>query len=192
MFGLYFKLGVHHILDIHSYDHILFLICLTAVYLLHQWKQILVLITAFTIGHTTSLVLATFEIVQISSSLIEFLIPLTVFITGFWNVVSFTQKVEPRTHVFKYFTALVFGLIHGLGFSNYLHSLLLNEKDIVTALFAFNVGIEVGQILVVLGILFLNILMLHVFRVNRRDWVNIFSGAGMGIALTLMIDRFPL
>lgn len=190
MFQLYFKLGVYHILDVHSYDHILFLICLTAVYLLHQWKQILVLITAFTIGHTTSLVLATFEIIQISSNLIEFLIPLTVFITGLWNVVSFSQKVEPHTHVFKYFTALVFGLIHGLGFSNYLHSLLTNEKDIVTSLLAFNVGIEVGQILVVSGILLLNIIMLHVFRINRRDWVNIFSGAGMGIALTLMIDRF--
>ncbi len=190
MFELYFKLGIHHILDINSYDHILFLICLTAVYLLHQWKQILVLITAFTIGHTTSLILATFEIIQISSSLIEFLIPLTIFITGFWNVVLFTQKVEPPTHLFKYFTALIFGLIHGLGFSNYLHSLLINEKDIVTSLFAFNVGIEVGQILVVVGILFLNILMLHVFCINRRDWVNIFSGAGMGISLTLMIDRF--
>ncbi len=191
MFLLYFKLGVYHILDVFSYDHILFLICLVAVYLIHQWKQILVLITAFTIGHTTSLVLATFNVIKISSALVEFLIPLTVFITGLWNIVSFKDKVEPTTHAVKYFSALVFGLIHGLGFSNYLHSLLLNEKDIAIALFAFNVGIEVGQIFVVGIIILLNIVVLNVLKLSRKDWVNIFSGAGMGIALTLMLERIP-
>jgi len=191
MFGLYFKLGVNHIADIYSYDHILFLICLVAPYLLNQWKQILVLITAFTIGHTTSLILATFKIVHIPSDLIEFLIPVTIFITGLWNVLSNTNKVERKNHLAKYFTALFFGLIHGLGFSNYLQQLLANEKDIITSLLSFNIGIEAGQLIIVSFILLLNILMLHVINVNRRDWVNIFSGAGMGVALTLMISRFP-
>lgn len=191
MFELYFKLGVKHIADIYSYDHILFLICLVAPYLLNQWKQILVLITAFTIGHTTSLILATFKIVHIPSELIEFLIPVTIFITGLWNVLSNSNKVERKNHLAKYFTALFFGLIHGLGFSNYLQQLLANEKDIITSLLAFNVGIEVGQLVIVSFILLLNILMLHVIKTNRRDWVNMFSGAGMGVALTLMISRFP-
>ena len=191
MFSLYFHLGVRHIADIYSYDHILFLICLTAVYLINQWKQILILVTAFTIGHTTSLILATFKIIHVNSALIEFLIPVTIFITGLWNVISISNKVEKKTHIAKYFTALFFGLIHGLGFSNYLQQLLSNDKDILISLFSFNVGIEVGQLIIVSTILLMNIIMLHVIKVNRRDWVNIFSGAGMGVALTLMITRFP-
>ncbi|MGQ9848409.1 MAG: HupE/UreJ family protein [Bacteroidales bacterium] len=192
MFPLYFKIGVHHIADIYSYDHILFLICLTAVYLLRQWKQILVLVTAFTIGHTTSLVLATYRIINISSSLIEFLIPVTIFSTGLWNVWSFSDKVEKKDQLAKYVTAVFFGLIHGLGFSNYLQQLLANEKDIFISLLAFNIGIEVGQLIIVLFIMLLNILMVHTLKVNRRDWVHLFSGAGMGVAITLMISRFPL
>ena len=191
MFKLYFNLGIHHIADIYSYDHILFLVCLTAVYLIQQWKQILILITAFTIGHTTSLALATFHLIHISSAWIEFLIPVTIFITGLWNVFSFSNKVEKKTHWAKYVTAMFFGLIHGLGFSNYLQELLANEKDIFTSLLAFNLGIEVGQIMIVSVIIIINIFILYVFKVNRRDWVNIFSGAGMGVALTLIISRLP-
>lgn len=191
MFGLYFKLGVNHIIDIYSYDHILFLICLIAPYMLYQWKKILILITAFTIGHTTSLILATFKIVNIPSDLIEFLITVTIFISGLWNVLSNTNEVELKNHLMKYFTALFFGLIHGLGFSNYLQQLLANEKDIIISLFAFNVGIEIGQIIIVSFILLLNILVLNVIKANRRDWVNIFSGAGIGVALTMMISRYP-
>ncbi len=191
MFALYYKLGVHHILDIHSYDHILFLVCLTAPYLLYQWKQILILITAFTVGHTTSLVLATFHIVKVPTDSIEFIIPLTIFITGLWNIVAIKNIVDSRTHWIKYVTALFFGLIHGLGFSNYLQSLLSVEKEILVSLLSFNLGIEVGQILIVLGIFLLNYVIINVLKTSRRDWVNIFSGAGMGVALVLMIDRFP-
>lgn len=192
MFQLYFNLGICHITDIYSYDHILFLICLTAVYLLSQWKQILVLVTAFTLGHTTSLILATYHIIHISSSWIEFLIPVTIFITGFWNVWSISDKVELKSHWAKYAIALFFGLIHGLGFSNYLQQLLASEKDIFISLLAFNVGIEVGQLIIVAFILLLNIIMIKALKINRRDWVHIFSGAGMGVAITLMISRFPL
>lgn len=194
MFSLYFELGVHHILDVFSYDHILFLVCLTAIYMIHQWKQILILITAFTIGHTTSLVLATFKIVNLPAPLIEFLIPLTIFITGLWNIISYKnneRNLEQNTYYVKYFTALIFGLVHGLGFSNYLQSLLLNEKEIAMALLAFNLGIEVGQVIVVAFILLLNIFMINVLNLSRKDWINIFSGAGMGIALTLMLERPP-
>ncbi|NSW44686.1 MAG: HupE/UreJ family protein [Bacteroidales bacterium] len=191
MFKLYFNIGIQHIADVYSYDHILFLICLTAVYLIQQWKQILILITAFTLGHTTSLALATFKILHFSSEWIEFLIPVTIFITGLWNVVTLSNKVEVKTHWAKYVTAVFFGLIHGLGFSNYLQQLLQNEKDIFTSLLAFNIGIEVGQILIVFIILIVNIILLYGFKINRRDWVNIFSGAGMGVALTLIINRLP-
>jgi len=192
MFSVYFKIGIHHILDIYSYDHLLFLICLTAVYLLHQWKQILILITAFTLGHTTSLILATFHLIKLPSSLIEVLIPVTIIFTGLWNIISIKNNPEFKTYIIKYLSALFFGLIHGLGFSNYLQSLLYNEKNIITALFAFNVGIEIGQIFVVIVIMFLNIFIINILKLNRRDWINIFSGAGIGIAITLIINRLAI
>ena len=147
IFQLYLNFGIHHIADIRSYDHILFITCLCAVYLLKQWRQILVLITAFTIGHTTSLVLATLKIVSFPTPVIEFLIPLTIFITAFWNLFLKKDGVNIRTHWFKYATALFFGLIHGLGFSNYLQILLGKENSILMPLFSFNVGIEAGQII---------------------------------------------
>lgn len=193
MFSLYFKIGIHHIADIYSYDHILFLIALVAPYLLSQFKKILILITAFTIGHTTSLILATFKIIHINSNIIEFLIPVTIFITGIWNIIVNTKenKVEIKSHISKYFTAIFFGLIHGLGFSNYLQQLLVNEKDIIIALLSFNVGIEVGQILIVGLILLTNVFMLNFIKLSRHDWINIFSGAAIGVALTLIINRLP-
>ena len=191
IFQLYLNLGIQHIDDFRSYDHILFITCLCAVYLLKQWKQILVLITAFTIGHTTSLILSTFKIISIPIVFVEFLIPLTVFITAFWNLLSKQDGVDIKTHWAKYITALIFGLIHGMGFSNYLQTLLGNENNILLPLFSFNIGIEIGQIIIVSIILLLSYIITSWFKIARRDWVLIFSGAGLGVSLTLMIDRFP-
>lgn len=188
---MYLNLGIQHIADYMSFDHILFITCLCAVYIFKQWKQILVLITAFTIGHTTSLLLSTFNIISISTSLIEFLIPLTIFITAFWNLFLKQDGVNIKTHWFKYITALFFGLIHGMGFSNYLQTLLGIEKSILMPLFSFNLGIEIGQIIIVSIILILSYIITSWFKVARRDWVLIFSGAGLGVSLTLMIERFP-
>ncbi|MBI5539905.1 MAG: HupE/UreJ family protein [Bacteroidia bacterium] len=191
IFQMYLNLGIQHIADYMSFDHILFITCLCAVYIFKQWKQILVLITAFTIGHTTSLLLSTFNIISISTSLIEFLIPLTIFITAFWNLFLKQDGVNIKTHWFKYITALFFGLIHGMGFSNYLQTLLGIEKSILMPLFSFNLGIEIGQIIIVSIILILSYIITSWFKVARRDWVLIFSGAGLGVSLTLMIERFP-
>jgi len=191
IFQLYLHLGINHIADFRSYDHILFITCLCAVYLLKQWKQILVLITAFTIGHTTSLVLATMKIIVFPLPIIEFLIPLTIFITALWNLFIKSDGVNIKTHWVKYITALFFGLIHGLGFSNYLQTLLGKESSIIMPLFSFNVGIEIGQIIIVSIILIVSYILTSWFKVARRDWVFIFSGAGLGVSLILMIDRFP-
>lgn len=192
IFSLYLGLGIDHITDLVGYDHILFLVCLTAVYLLKDWKRILILITAFTIGHSVSLVLATFDVVTVSSDWVEFLIPLTIFITGLWNIVDRNAEVSRRGHMVKYGAALFFGLIHGLGFSNYLRSLLGAEDNLAVPLFGFNLGIEAGQILIVTCILLLSFLAQKYFRMIHREWNLILSGAGMGIALILMAERWPL
>jgi len=190
-FHLYLKLGIEHIADIHSYDHILFILSLCVVYPIKQWKKILLLITAFTIGHSLTLALATLKLITINTELIEFLIPATIFITASANLFQKSDNFNSNLHVFKYAAALFFGLIHGMGFSNYLTSLLGKAENLITPLFSFNVGIELGQIIIVLIITILSILFVDLLGVKRREWILVWSGASMGVSAVLMLDRFP-
>jgi hypothetical protein len=191
LFALYFTLGLEHIADLKGYDHILFILTLCVVYSLKEWKRVLVLVTAFTIGHSLTLALATLDLMRVDGDLIEFLIPLTIFITALANLFGRNRKVSPLQHYLKYGAALFFGLIHGLGFSNYLRSLLGAESGLVKPLFAFNVGIEVGQIIIVTIIMILTKVVVDFLGANRREWHVLLSGAGLGISLVLMIERFP-
>ena len=191
LFELYFKLGLQHIADLKGYDHILFILTLCAVYSLKEWKRVLVLITAFTLGHSLTLALATLDLVRVDGDLIEFLIPLTIFLTALANILTRKQKVTSLLHYLKYSAALFFGLIHGLGFSNYLRSLLGSEKGLVLPLFSFNVGIETGQILIVALIMTVTMVVVDLLKYSRREWNVLLSGAGLGVSLVLMIERFP-
>ncbi|MFH2094339.1 MAG: HupE/UreJ family protein, partial [Bacteroidota bacterium] len=187
LFGMYLQLGFEHIADFVGYDHILFILTLCGIYILKQWKSVLILVTAFTIGHTTTLALATLRIITVPTSLIEFLIPVTILLTSIFNIVHKGTEYSRMLHTIKYATAMFFGLIHGLGFSNYLRSLLGMEDDIVTPLFAFNVGLEIGQILIVTIILLIALLFISAFKVQRREWNLVISGMGGGVALIMMI-----
>lgn len=191
LFELYFKLGLQHIADLKGYDHILFILILCAVYSFKEWRRVLILVTAFTIGHSLTLALATLDLIRVDGEMIEFLIPLTIFITALANVLIKNQKVSSFHHYLKYSAALFFGLIHGLGFSNYLRSLLGSEKGLLLPLFSFNIGIEVGQVLIVSVIMLLTFLLVDLLKFPRRDWHILLSGAGMGISLILMFERFP-
>lgn len=190
-FQLYLKLGIEHIADIKSYDHILFILSLCVVYPIKYWKKILILVTAFTIGHSLTLALATFKIIQVDTNIIEFLIPVTIFITAAGNLMQKTDKFNSNLHTLKYLAALFFGLVHGMGFSNYLSSLLGKTGKLVQPLLAFNIGIEAGQIMILVIITVLSLLVVDVFHVKRREWVLILSGAAIGVSSVLMIDRFP-
>ena len=189
MFKLYLELGLEHIADLQGYDHILFVAMLCAVYTFKEWKQVLILVTAFTIGHSLTLALATLNIIRVSNAWVEFLIPVTIFITALGDIIS--GRPGNASARIKYTLALFFGLIHGLGFSNYLRSLLGKQSSIVVPLLAFNIGVELGQILIVLCILTLTALMLF-FKVKQRNWILVLAGAGAGIALTLMLERWPI
>lgn len=186
MFGTYFGLGIDHIANIRGYDHIIFLIVLCATYSISSWKKILILITAFTIGHTFTLALATLDIIKINTQLIEILIPVTILITAIINLIN---PGESKFGKLKYTLALFFGLIHGLGFSNYLRMLLSAENDIVIPLFGFNLGVEVGQIMIVLGIFLISWIVLTFTRLKMRDWVMLLSGIGIGTSIIMIIDR---
>lgn len=191
VFELYLRLGLHHIADFKGYDHILFILTLCVVYRLDEWRRVLVLITAFTIGHSLTLALATLDLIRVDGDVIEFLIPLTIFVTALTNLFARKKSVPSWQHNLKYTAALFFGLIHGLGFSNYLRSLLGTEKGLALPLFSFNVGIEMGQIIIVTLIMLLTKLVVDILGMPRREWNVLLSGAGLGISLVLMAERFP-
>ena len=192
-FWAYLQLGFAHITDPAGYDHILFVIALCAIYTPSQWKPVLILITAFTLGHSITLALATLQVIHYSTGLIELLIPVTIFVTAvanfFYKVPStrFTDR-PPKQSPTRYILALLFGLIHGMGFSNYLRSLLGQQSSIVKPLFAFNVGLELGQILIVFMVLVVAFIAIEMLKVRRHDWNLIISGIVAGMALSLIIN----
>ena len=189
-FQLYFGLGKDHILDYkNGYDHILFVVALCALYIGRDWKKILILVTAFTIGHSITLALSTLRVVNVKAELIEFLIPLTIFITAFSNLFKNENSISDGPMQMNYFYALFFGLIHGLGFSNYLKSILGKNESIVTQLFAFNLGLEFGQIIIVVLFMSVCFILVDLFGLNRRDWKMVISSAVAGIALVLIKDH---
>lgn len=189
-FQLYFILGKDHILDYaNGYDHILFVVALCAVYAIRDWKQILILITAFTIGHSVTLALATLNIISVSTALIEFLIPLTILVTAVSNLFRKESGITQGPVQLNYLFAVFFGLIHGMGFSAYLRALLGKSHEILTPLFAFNIGLELGQIIIVGIFLVVSFIAIDWLGVGRRDWKMVLSSAIAGMSLILMKDR---
>lgn len=189
-FQLYFGLGKDHILDYaNGYDHILFVIALCALYISRDWKRVLILITAFTIGHSITLALSTLNVITVKAELIEFLIPLTIFITAVSNLFKNENSIGDGPMQMNYFYAAFFGLIHGLGFSNYLRSILGRNEGIVTQLLAFNLGLEFGQLIIVVLFMSICFILVDLFGLNRRDWKMVISSAVAGIALILMKDN---
>ncbi len=214
LFSTYLEIGLEHIADIRAYDHIVFIIALCAIYSLKEWKHVLILVTAFTIGHSITLALAIFDIIQFPASIIELLIPITILITCFFNVYTYpkndkevnnsnqldktleattlvsNKKQQDRNIRFNYLLALFFGLIHGMGFSNFLRSSLMpgQESQLGWQLFAFNIGIELGQLLIVAIILSCSFIALNVLKVKQRDWMLFISGAAAGISVTLLVN----
>lgn len=193
-FFIYLRLGFDHITDPRGYDHILFVIALCAVYTLAQWRQVLILVTAFTIGHSITLALATLNLIHYKTDLIELLIPITILITAISNFFFQESRLkrsarQPDNRSWRYGLALTFGLIHGMGFSNYLRSLLGREAAIVKPLLAFNIGLEIGQLVIVGLILSLAFVLLDILRSSRLRWTLIVSGIVAGMSLSLIINN---
>ena len=194
-FLIYLRLGFDHITDPRGYDHILFVVALCAVYLIYEWRQVLILVTAFTIGHSITLALATLQLIHYKTALIELLIPITILLTAITNFFFEEERIwqYPKpgffSRLWRYGLALGFGLIHGMGFSNYLRSLLGREADIVTPLLAFNVGLEIGQLVIVGAVLIVAYIMISILDVDQLRWTLIVSGIVAGLALSLIINN---
>ena len=189
-FSIYFQLGFSHIASWGAFDHILFMAALCMRYQFADWKRLLILITAFTIGHTITLGLCVLDIISFSKHWIEFLIPLTIVATAFSNLFVKKFSFNSKFPLIYWFT-LFFGFIHGLGFSNDLKSIIGNETGLVIKLFAANIGIEAAQLLFALIILFIGVICTNLIKINRREYVLFVSGAIFGIALYLAIQQCP-
>ncbi len=193
-FLIYLRLGFDHITDLNGYDHILFVVVLCAIYRPNDWQKVLILITAFTLGHSITLALATLQFISYSTALIEFLIPVTILFTAisnfFYKEPNLSSRKKSKGQTLRYFVAMAFGFIHGMGFSNYLRSLLGQEDSILKPLFAFNLGLEFGQIIIVIFSLGFSFLLIDIFRVKKHDWKLILSGIVAGIVLTMIATRW--
>ena len=195
VFTTYLQLGFLHICSWQATDHLTFLLALCAPYVLADWRRVVVLVTSFTVGHSITLALATLGVVGVNAPVVEALIPITIMLTALVNMsragpVLARQPSRPDSIVWTVPNVLagVFGLIHGLGFSNYLRVLLGAQSRPVIELLSFNLGVELGQLLVVSAILLLGFIVLRGFGAARRDWVLVTSGAALGISILLLLQ----
>lgn len=192
----YLRLGMHHIADLRGYDHILFVAALTVAYRPADWRRLLWLVTAFTLGHSITLALATLNVIRVNARLIETGIAATIVATSLMAIVVVAGSapgddvpVSARGQNARYLMAAGFGLIHGLGFSSFLRSLLGEGESLVVPLVSFNVGLELGQLSIVLAVLALGVLIERGFRFARRDWVLVSSGGIAAVGMTMIIER---
>ena len=189
-FTFYFNLGWQHIINRDALDHLMFILALTAVYLIGNWKQVLVLVTAFTIGHSLTLALSTYDVIRFNEKWVEFFIPLTIVVTAVVNL--FQKKLLVKSLPINYFLALFFGLIHGMGFANSIRFMLAKQQHIAIPLLGFNIGLEAGQVVVVLIILLISFIAVNKAGLPGRWWIFILSGTALCIASYMCIQRWPL
>ncbi|WP_299525306.1 HupE/UreJ family protein [Winogradskyella sp.] len=151
----YIQLGIDHILDPEGLDHLYFIMSFCLMYTIKNLRKIAGLITAFTVGHSITLALAALDKISVNPDLIETLIPITILTScavNYWTLLREKDYVVPKGYLI-YIVILFFGLIHGLGFSNFLSAMLFEDESIVTPLLGFNIGIEVAQLIIVLVVL---------------------------------------
>ena len=187
--AFYFETGWHHIISWNALDHILFIIALAAIYLAQNWKQVLVLVTAFTIGHSLTLALSVYDVIRFNEKWVEFLIPCTIIATAIFNF--FVKGYQPQSLRINYFLALFFGLIHGMGFANTIRFMLAAKQQIAIPLLSFNIGLEAGQIVVVSVVLLISYLLVNKLKLNRKWWVWALSAMAILVALNMVVDRWP-
>ncbi|MCB0457682.1 MAG: HupE/UreJ family protein [Flavobacteriaceae bacterium] len=188
-FWLYFQLGLEHVLDWQAYDHVLFIIALCTAYTLSSWRRLLVLVSLFTLGHTVSLFLTHYEVVTVSPAWVEFLIPITIIATAFYNLFNVNSPVKERKMMVLFGVTLFFGLIHGFGFGRYFNQ--INDDKEVLPLIEFALGIELSQVIIVLAVMVLGYFLQTYFRVKQRDWSMVTSSIIIGMAIPMLMDNWP-
>lgn len=189
-FYVYFQIGLKHVLDWNGYDHILFLMVLSCASTFNEWKRVILLVSFFTIGHSLSLLLAAFGFVIVKAYLIELLIPITIFFTATYNIFTLKKSTKKSSNSLISITTIMFGIVHGLGFSNYFKNLLSGSvSEQIFPTISFAIGIEVAQILVVMAVLITAYLFQNIFKVTKRDFVLVISSIVIGVVFPMVIER---
>ena len=188
-FLFYLKLGWEHIISLDALDHQLFILALIAVYSYNDLKKILILVTAFTIGHSLTLALSVLDVLRVPGNWIEFLIPVTIVLTSLDNILM--KNHQKNLMRLNYYLALIFGLIHGMGFANTARMMIAKEQSIFVPLLGFNIGLELGQIAMVIVILIILFILLNSFKVNRKDWILCVSSGVLALSLKMALERIP-
>ncbi|MEP0133176.1 MAG: HupE/UreJ family protein [Eudoraea sp.] len=190
-FWFYCKLGINHVLDLGAYDHVLFLSALTAPFTFKHWKKVVVLATLFTIAHCLSLIFSAYDIINVDVELIEFLIPLTILLTAFFNIAQvFFVPGKNKTYLLEFATTF-FGIIHGFGFSNYFNMLVSEEEEKIGPLLGFASGIEISQIIIIFSILTLAFIMQNKFGMKRSVFTVLISSAIVLFTIPMLINSWP-
>ncbi|MDA9334834.1 HupE/UreJ family protein [Flavobacteriaceae bacterium] len=184
----FLELGLYHIISFKSYDHILFLVVLTVPYFFRDWKRLLLLVSSFTLGHTLSLLLGVYDIINLKANVTEWLIPFTIIIMAIYNVFTSGKASKYGNSVIIFSLVLFFGFIHGLGFANAFESLVSSSESTLLSVLEFAIGIEVGQFVIVFCILFFGFLGQTIFRFSLRDWVMVISSIVIGLMLPLIFN----
>lgn len=188
-FLFYLQLGWEHIISLDALDHQLFVLALIAAYSYQDWKKILILVTAFTIGHSVTLALSILDFFRFPSEWVEFLIPLTIVLTSLDNILMRNKKQALMKT--NYYLALIFGLIHGMGFANTARVMIAKSQSIALPLLGFNIGLEAGQIVIVLATLIILFILLNLFKVNKKDWILFISSGVFALSLKMTLERIP-
>ncbi len=188
-FTPFFYLGIQHILDLYRVEYILFLISISVIFIYKDWKHILVLLLFFSAGYTITYYLAAFHVIRLDQRLVEVLIFLSLFLTSMSNILRKKDSFRIKGNLQRnFFLALIFGLVYGIGFANYISGAADLSSAQTLKLFAFNMGLELGMIIVIVGYMIIAMIFVGLFGVNRRDWVLVISSGIAGVALTFLFE----
>tara|TARA_A100000171_G_scaffold52821_2_gene73386 strand:+ start:1058 stop:1636 length:579 start_codon:yes stop_codon:yes gene_type:complete len=187
-FWLYVRLGLEHVLDWNAYDHTLFIIALCASYTLKTWRRALVLVTLFTLGHSVSLALATYQVVTIDSSWVEFLIPVTILATAVVTIVHALKKKMLSTGLVFGVLTFFFGMIHGFGFAGYFK--MINDGNILTHLLEFALGIELAQVIIASVVIVLGYSFQELLNLKKIYWVVTLSAIVIILSIPMLVENW--
>jgi hypothetical protein len=185
-FLAFFNLGLGHILDLSGIDHLLFIASILLVYSLIDWRIIIRLMTAFTLGHAISMAIAFLGITPVSRALIEFLIPLTILVTSIYHLIA--GKGSGLT---QYIMIAFFGLIHGAAYSGEFMSMMGSAPEILLPLLGFNLGVEFGQLVFGAALLLTLHLLFNAIKSWKRAVTILIFGLITVFSLFLAIQTWP-
>lgn len=187
-FSIYFQLGLTHITDVQGYDHILFIVSLCAAFSYKELKKVAWLVTAFTVGHSVTLLLSALKFIVVNAYLVELLIPISILFTCCFNLYRLYNK-NITSVKYHYALAASFGLIHGMGFSNFFNVIMGENVSIIFPLASFNIGLEFGQLVIVLILFGLNFVIIWISKLKPIYWNFMFSTSCGAVSLMLILER---